>query len=272
MAVHRIAPEPASLAAGIREVAGSGDLFWMLVAREIRTRYRQTALGVAWVVLQPLAPALIFAAVFGSFARLPSGGVPYFLFALSGLIVFGMFSNAVSRASGTFLRDSQLISKVYFPRVLLPVAAGIASAFDFIVGFVLVVVLMVGAGIVPSMTLLIAPLIALEALVLGLALGTMLAALSAHFRDFTIAVPFALQVGLYASPVLYSSELVPSDLRILYAMNPMASITEAFRASLLGSTAPSVGELAVAVAVGLGVVVASVMIYRRAARDLTDVL
>jgi lipopolysaccharide transport system permease protein len=269
---YRITPDPPSIAEQIREILGAGDLFRMLFARELRVRYKQTALGVVWVVLQPLVPALIFALVFGAFARLPSAGTPYFLFALSGLVIFGLFANAASRAGTAFIRDGQLVSKVYFPRALLPLASGSATIVDFAVGVIAILVLMLATGHLPSIALIAVPVIALAALALGLAFGLAISALSAHYRDFAIAVPFALQVLLYASPVVYSAELVPAELRPMYGLNPMVAVTEGFRSAILGISAPSAAEVAMATAIGALTVVIGVVVFSRATRDLTDIL
>jgi lipopolysaccharide transport system permease protein len=270
--VHRISARPPSLAEQLRELIGARELFRILVARDIRTRYKQTALGMAWVVLQPLVPALIFAVVLGAYGRLPSGGVPYFLFVLVGFVVFGLFSNAASRAGMAFLRDAQLVGKVYVPRPILPIAAGSATLLDFAVGLALALVLMLATGHVPPVAILLAPLVALAALVLGLGLGLAIAGLSAHYRDFAIAIPFAIQILLYASPVVYSSELIPAGLRDVYALNPLVAITESFRAAVLGTPAPGSAQLAIAAAIGAALVVLGVAIFNRTSRDLADVL
>lgn len=268
----RISPEPPSIGGQIRELLGAGDLFGVLFARELRVRYKQTALGVLWVVLQPLMPALIFAIVFGAFAQLPSGGTAYFMFALSGMVVFGVFSNSASRAGSAFIRDGQLVAKVYFPRALLPLATGAAATVDFAVGFAVLLGLMLASGQVPTFAVVVAPLIAAVALTLGLAFGLAIAALSAHYRDFAIAIPFALQVLMYASPVLYSPELVPTGLQKIFHLNPMVAVTEAFRSVVLGTAMPSGDELALATASGIFLTVTSVIIFSRASRDLTDII
>src|SRR2546423_3508575 len=272
MAVHRVSEEPASLLEQLRELAAAGDLFQMLLAREIRVRYRQTALGVAWVILQPLVPALIFAAVFGSFARLPSEGMPYFLFALAGLVIFSLFSNAASRAGNAFLRDGQLVSKAYFPRALLPLAAGSGAVVDFAVGLSLVVVLSIATGHATPGMIIAVPIVASVALALGLAFGLAVSALGARYRDFVIAMPFVLQVALYASPIVYSSELVPADLRVAYGLNPLVGLTETFRASVLGAAPPLGSDIALGAAVSGLVVLIGIAVFNRAARDLSDVL
>ena len=269
---HRISPEPLGMAEQLRELLGTRDLFVLLLGREIRVRYKQTGLGVVWVVLQPLVPAVIFALVFGTFARLPSAGVPYLLFALSGLVVFGLFSNAVSRAANSFLRDAQLVTKVYFPRAILPLASGSAAVVDFLVGLVVLVVLMASTGIVPAAAVLAVPLIALFTLAVALGFGLAVSALSAHYRDFALTVPFVLQVALYASPVVYSSELVPTPLRTLYALNPLVTPIEAFRWALLGTPAPSLDQVLAALLTGGATVIFGLAVFWRASRDLPDVI
>lgn len=261
-----------SLAAQARELATSGDLFRMLVGREIRSRYRQTALGIGWVVLQPLVPAVIFAIVFGAFARLPSGGVPYLEFALSGTVIFGLFSNAVVRASNAYLREGALVTKVYFPRALLPLASGFGAIVDFGVGLVLLLVVMLASGHVPPIGFLAVPIIVIGTLALGLSTGLALAALSAHLRDFAIAVPFAMQVALYASPVFYAADIVPAGFRPAYALNPMVGLTEAFRSAVLGSEWATWPDLGIGLAVGFAISVISIGVFLRASRDLSDVI
>ena len=271
-AVRHISPAPPSITEQLRELAAARDLFSILMVRELKVRYRQTALGAVWVILQPLVPALIFTAVLGTFARLPTGGTPYLFFALSGLVLYGLFSSAASRAASAFIRDGALISKVYLPRSVLPLAAGAASIVDFVVGAALLLVLLVASGWLPAAPLLLAPLIGVLALGLGLAFGLAFAGLSARYRDFLIAVPFVLQVLLYASPVIYSTELVPSSWRFLYSLNPMTALIEAFRWSLFGTSALEPGQIALGLAVGVAATFAAVLVFSRSTRDLTDVL
>jgi lipopolysaccharide transport system permease protein len=269
---HRISPEPPPLAERLRELLGSRDLFVLLLGRELRVRYKQTALGVIWVLLQPLVPALIFAGVFGTFARLPSAGAPYLLFALSGLVIFGLFSSAASRASGSFIRDAQLVTKVYFPRAILPLASGSAAIVDFAVGLAVLAVLVVVFGIGLTPAVLAIPLIAASVITLGLAFGLAVSALSAHYRDFALTVPFVLQVTLYASPVVYSSELVPTTLRPIYGLNPLVAPVEAFRWALLGTPPPTLEQIAPALVIGSVAVAIALLVFARVSRDLSDVI
>lgn len=248
------------------------DLFRILFERELKVRYKQTALGVIWVVLQPLVPAVIFAVVFGRFARLPSAGSPYFLFALCGLVVYGLFSGAVGRAGSSLVRDGQLITKIYFPRAVLPVASGAAAIVDFLVGFLLILVLMVASGRMPGLTIIAVPLVVVATLGLALGLGLAVAALSAHYRDFGHVVPFVLQLLLYGSPVVYSMELLPASFANVYALNPLVPLIEGFRWCLLGTPAPTVDQIVLGTVSGLAMVAAGILIFSRASRDIADVI
>jgi lipopolysaccharide transport system permease protein len=271
-AVHRISSRPPSLIDQFREVLGARDLFALLVGRELKIRYKQTALGAVWVILQPLVPAMIFTIVLGTFARLPSTGTPYLSFALAGLVLYGLFSSSASRAASAFVRDEALVTKVYVPRAVLPLAAGAASIVDFAVGAGLLLVLMLATGSLPPVAVVIAPAVAVAALALGLALGLALAGLSARYRDFLIAVPFVLQVLLYASPVIYSTELVPAELRSIYALNPITALIEAFRWALFGTSVLQPPQIVLGIAVGVIASVVALAVFKRSTRDLTDVL
>ena len=256
----------------LRELWESRDLFALLLGREIKIRYKQTALGVAWVVVQPLVPAIIIAVVLGTFARLPSGGSPYLLFALSGFVVYGLFASTVNRAGTSFIRDGQLVTRIYFPRALLPLASGSAAIVDFVVSFAVLIALIFLLGHAPTAGIAAVPLVALLTISLALSVGLAIAALSAHYRDFALAVPFALQLLLYASPVVYSMELVPASIRPLYSLNPLVPLIEGFRSAMLGTPAPSGSEVLGAAITGAAVVAIAIVVFARASRDLADVI
>jgi lipopolysaccharide transport system permease protein len=269
---HRISPDPPPLRVRVRELLDARDLFVILLGRELQVRYKQTALGVVWVLLQPLVPAVIFAVVFGTFARLPSAGAPYILFALSGLVIFGLFSGAVGRAGASLVRDGQLITKIYFPRAILPLASGSAGLVDVLVGLAVVLVLMLGLGHPPTAAILALPFIVGLTLALALGLGLAVAALSAHYRDFGYVVPFVLQVLLYGSPVVYSMEIVPPALANIYAINPLVPLIEAFRWSLLGTPPPTGEQILLGSVTGALMFIAGLVVFSRASRDVADVI
>jgi lipopolysaccharide transport system permease protein len=269
---HTISPEPPPLAERLRELFASRDLFLLLIGRELQVRYKQTALGVVWVILQPLVPAVIIAVVFGTFARLPSAGAPYLLFALCGLVLYGLLSAAISRAGSSLIRDGQLIAKIYFPRALLPLASGTAGLIDFVVGLALLLVLMFAFGVPLTPAVIAVPFIVAFTLALALAVGSAVAALSAHYRDFGHLVPFALQLLLYGSPVAYSLEILPPSIANVVALNPFVPLVEAFRWALLGTPPPTLAQILLGTTAGVIVVIVSILIFSRASRDLADVI
>jgi lipopolysaccharide transport system permease protein len=269
---HRISPQPPPLALRLRELLGARDLFLILLGRELRVRYKQTALGVVWVILQPLVPAIILAIVFGAFARLPSGGVPYLLFALSGLVLYGLFSSTVTWSGNSLIRDGGLITKIYFPRALLPLASGSAGIVDLLVGLAVILVLMIPLGYPPTPALVALPFIVALTLGLALGIGMGVAALGAHYRDFMLVVPFVLQLLLYASPVVYSMEILPPRLAGFLALNPLVPLIEGFRWSLLGTPPPTPEQVVLGSASGLLMVVVGLLVFTRASRYMADVI
>jgi lipopolysaccharide transport system permease protein len=270
--LRRISPDGTPIAQQLAELASSRDLFALLVRREIQIRYNQTFLGLVWVILQPLVPALIFSVVLGTFAQLPSSGIPYFLFVLSGLVLFGLFAGVVSRAGGSLLSDARLITKVYFPRSILPLATGSAAILDFVVGLALLGVFTLAFGRIPGPEILLLPAIVLLTFVAGMGLGFAIAGLSAYYRDFSYVVPFLLQVLLYSSPVMYSSELVPNQLRLILSLNPLVPLIGAFRWGVLGTPPPSVGELTFGMIGILACALVGLVVFERTSRNLTDVI
>jgi lipopolysaccharide transport system permease protein len=269
---YRITPDPPGPAEALRELVAGRGLLGLLLGRELRVRYKQTALGLGWVILQPLIPALIFAVIFGAFARLPSAGSPYLLFALAGMVIFVLFSAAANRAGTSFLRDGALLTKVHFPLSLLPLAAGSSALVDFGVGLVVLVGIGLFFGILPGAPMLVVPLVALGALGLGLGLGLAIAALSSRYRDFAIALPFLLQLLLYASPVVYSLELIPASAQAIYALNPLVALIETFRWALLGTPLPTAWQVGAGLVTGFVATLLGLLVYRRLSRDLTDVI
>ncbi len=248
------------------------DLLVTLARRDVTLRYRQTALGVAWVVLQPLIAAGIFAFVFGVVAELPSGGTPYFVFSYAGLLGWNLFSTTMARASVSLTGNSQLISKVYFPRLILPLSGVFSTLLDFIVATVVMIVLMVFYQITPGMGLLLLPLWMSLITLLALGIGLTAAALAVSYRDVLHILPVMTQMILYASPVAYATVAVPEHLRPLYLLNPMANLIEAFRWSLLGT-----GQVSWKYMLGTIIVVGVVFIggafaFKRMERKFADVI
>jgi len=231
-----IEPSGRSLATSLAEYRSSGTLLLFLALRDVRLRYRQTALGVGWAILQPLLPMLIFAAVF-SRLRLQTGGIPYPLFVFSGFAPWIFISNAVAGASPTFVNNFEMINKIYFPRAVLPMAVVAALALDGMVAAIAVLAVSAWYGYGPIWTWMLLPIVGAAALVVAMAAGVAAASLTAVLRDVKNAVPFLVQLWMYASPVLYPMEWIPAPFRRIAGFNPVAGVLEAFRSCLFG-TAP----------------------------------
>lgn len=266
----RIEPRSGWSALNLREVWAYRDVLWMLALRDVKLRYKQTALGVLWVVLQPLMAAAIFAVIFGHFARLPSDGQPYLLFVYCGLLGWNLFSGIMQRAGNSLVAESRLITKVYFPRLLIPLSAAVAALVDFGVSFVVLLGLLAWFGVWSGVWLLLFP-IALG-LVLALAIGVSLwvSALNVRYRDFSYALPFLIQVWMFASPVVYGLSLVHERWRISFGLNPMVGTLEAFRQAFLGESSLSLPLIGLSAAI-TGVALASgAFFFRRVEREFAD--
>ncbi len=211
------------------------ELLYFLTLRDIKVRYKQTLIGVAWAVLQPVLTTAIFTVIFSTFARFDTGSVPYPLFALSALIIWLFVHTSISLASSSFVNNTSLITKVYFPRLIVPIASSLATLFDLLFGFGILVILMLYYGIVPTSQIVFAPLFIFLALVQAIAFGTLFSALNVRFRDVKFALPFMLQVWMIASPIFYPMNLLSEKWRLAFALNPLTGILEGFRSSMFGS-------------------------------------
>src|SRR5436190_892087 len=266
-----IEPSRGWRALDLRELWRYRELVYFLALRDIKVRYKQTALGVAWVLLQPLLAMGIFSIVFGS-RGLTTNGVPYPLFVVSGLVPWFYFSNATSGASGSVVGNTQLISKVYFPRLAIPLAAVLANLVDLGIGLLLTLVLLIAFGIGVSWSLLaIMPLVVLIVLT-SLSVSVWFSALDVQYRDVRYAVPFFIQVWLFATPVIYSSADVPDRWKPILALNPMTGVIEAFRWALLGTGEFPAAALVVSVAVVVVLLATGLMYFRRMERTFADVI
>ena len=218
-----------------RELLRYRELFYFLAWRDILVRYKQTVIGIAWSVIRPLLTMLVFTVVFGRLARLPNEGVPYPILVFSAMLPWQYFSNAMQESSNSLIAESRLISKVYFPRLIVPASSVIVSAVDFLISLALLGLLMLGYGFVPSWTLLFMPFFFLLATLAALGAGFWLSALNVKYRDFRYIVPFLVQFGLYVSPVGFSSSVVPERWRLLYSLNPMVGVIDGFRWCVQGT-------------------------------------
>lgn len=213
------------------------ELLTFLAWRDILVRYKQTVIGVAWGLIRPLLTMLVFTIIFGTLANLPSHGVPYPVLVFSALLPWQFFANALSDSSNSLLSNAGMISKVYFPRLIVPASAIVVSLVDFAITFVLLLAVMLWYGIYPDWRMLTLPVFVLLALATSLGAGLWFAALNTKFRDFRYIVPFVVQFGLYVSPVGFSSEIVPEKWRLLYSLNPMVAVIDGFRWAVIGGSA-----------------------------------
>jgi lipopolysaccharide transport system permease protein len=254
-----------------RELWEFRELLFFLTWRDVMVRYKQTALGAAWAVLQPALTMVIFTLIFGRLAKLPSDGFPYPIFVYAGLLPWTFFANAVTTSSNSLVNSANLITKVYFPRVIVPLATVCAGLVDFACAFVLLVVLLVWYHVPLTPMFALVPVMLVGTVIAAVAVGTILSALTVSYRDFRYVVPFAVQLWLYATPVMYATRVVPERWRLWYAINPMAGMTEGFRAAILGRTPlwPVIGVSAVTATLAL---VVGVVYFQRVERRFVDIV
>jgi lipopolysaccharide transport system permease protein len=210
------------------------ELFYFLAWRDLLVRYKQTVIGVAWALLRPFLTMVVFTVVFGKIAGLPSGGVPYPILVFAGMLPWQFFSNALSESSGSLVSNANLISKVYFPRLIVPAGAVIVGFVDFLISFVIMAALMVWYGFLPGIQILTLPLWILLAFLAAIGPGLFITALNVKYRDFRYVIPFVVQFGLYVSPVGFRSDVVPEQWRLLYSLNPMVGVIDGFRWAICG--------------------------------------
>ena len=256
----------------LRELWRYRDLLTILIERDIRLRYKQTALGVVWVVLQPLIAAAIFAVIFGRLAKMPSDGQPYLLFVFCGLAAWTYFSQALQRASNSLVTNAQLVSKVYFPRILIPLAHALAVLVDIAVMIIILFFLMVFYRTPITWHLLALPGFLLLAVLTATGMSLWFSALSVRYRDFTYTLPFLIQVWLYASPVVYPAAIIPAAWRNWYSINPVVGFVEGFRWSALGHSALTAKMLGITVVASLFVFLSGAFFFRRVERSFADVI
>jgi lipopolysaccharide transport system permease protein len=264
----RIAPGALSRIS-LRECWAFRDLLYFLVWRDVRVRYRQTLLGASWAVLQPLFSVVVFTVFFGRVAKITTDGVPYPVFSLAAVVPWTYFASAVAAGSIALVAQQQLISKVYFPRLLVPLAAVVTPLIDFAIAFALLVMVMIGYGVTPGPAVAWLPAFTLLGIATALAASLWFCALHVRFRDVRYVTPVLLQLWVFASPVVYPAALVPAEWRALYALNPMVGVIEGYRWALVGGPAPgvmilpSVGVVVIALVFGL-------MFFRRVEGTVVD--
>jgi len=249
------------------------ELFYFLAWRDILVRYKQTVIGVVWALIRPLLTMIVLTVVFGKLAKMDSGGVPYPILVFSAMLPWQFFATSLSESSNSLIGNANMISKVYFPRVVVPASSVIVSAVDFAISFVLLLALMAWYGFVPGPQFLALPLFCVMAFAASLGAGLLLASLNVKYRDFRYVVPFIVQFGLYVSPVGFSSSAIPEKWRLLYSMNPMVGVIDGFRWAILGESSSFYlpGFLLSLLLVSL-LTAAGIWYFRRTERSFADTI
>jgi lipopolysaccharide transport system permease protein len=256
----------------LREVWTARELLYFFVWRDVKIRYKQTAIGAAWAIIQPFMTMVVFSLFFGALAKIPSHGLPYPIFYYSALLPWMYFSGALQNATNVVVEQQHVITKVYFPRLVLPLSAVVSGLLDFGISFLVFLGMMVWYHIKPSPALLLFPLFLLLAVLTALGVGLWLSAINAIYRDVRYVVPFLVQFWLFASPVAYPSSLVPERWRWLYGLNPMAGVIEGFRWALTGHGQPPSGLLAVSAAMVLLLVAGGAAYFQKMEGTIADVV
>jgi lipopolysaccharide transport system permease protein len=270
--VLRITPPGGWFDLDLREVWAFRELVYFFVWRDLKVRYKQTAIGAAWAVLQPFMTMIVFSLIFGVLAKIPSHGLPYPVFYYSALLPWTYFAGALQNATNTVVDQQRVITKVYFPRLVLPIAAVISGLVDFALGFVVFLGMQLYYHILPGRAILILPFLLLLAVLTALAVGLWLSALNAIYRDVRYVVPFLVQLWLFASPVAYPASLVPERWRILYGLNPMAGVIEGFRWALTGQGDPPNLLLAASAGVVLVTLFGGLVYFQKMETTIADVV
>jgi lipopolysaccharide transport system permease protein len=259
-------------AVDLRDLFAFRELLYFLIWRDIKVRYKQTAIGVAWVILQPLLTMGAFSVIFGGLLGVPSEGVPYPVFSYAALLPWILCATAIGKCTMSLVYDANLISKVYFPRLILPTAAVLGTMVDFAVSFTILLAMMAFYGIVPGVAFFSLPLFLMLAFVTVLSIGLWLAALNVKYRDVSFVVPFFTQFWLFLTPVAYSSTIIPPQWRVVYGLNPMVGVVEGFRWALLGTDNPPTPLLAVSVTVVAILLIGGVFYFRRMEAEFADLI
>ena len=268
----RIAPSRGWVSLKLNELWEYRELLYFFVWRDVKVHYKQTILGVAWAVLQPLFTMVIFSLFFGQLAKVPSDGVPYPIFSYTALIPWMFFANGINQSTSSMVNSAGLIKKVYFPRLIIPVSSVLAGLMDFVPAFAVLLGMMLFYGIYPTLQVLWIPAFLLLALVTSLGIGIWLSAMNVRYRDVRYAVPFLVQSWLFATPVVYPSSLLPEPWKTVYAVNPMVGVVEGFRWALLNTESAPGPMIVVSSAAAVALLISGAFFFRRVETTFADVV
>jgi lipopolysaccharide transport system permease protein len=246
------------------------ELLYFMIWRDVKARFKQTALGVTWAILQPVATMVVFTIFFGWLVGVPSDGVPYPIFTFVALLPWQLFSQAVSQSGGSLVAHRELVTKVYFPRLVIPIAAVLLGIVDFLLAFVVFLAMMLYYGMTPTTAVLAVPFLVLLACLAALAIGLWLAVLNVRYRDVRLTIPYITQLWMFATPIAYPASLVPDGWRMLYALNPMVGVVEGFRWALLGTSETLHPSTYVSAVVVVALLVGGLLYFRRMERTFAD--
>ncbi|HSE32887.1 MAG TPA: ABC transporter permease [Pyrinomonadaceae bacterium] len=266
----RIEPASTWTSIGFKELWQYRELLYFLTWRDVKVRYKQTALGAAWAIIQPFFMMVVFSLFFGRLAGVPSDGIPYPVFTFCGLLPWQLFAHALTESSNSLVGNQNLITKVYFPRLVIPMAAVLGGVVDFLIAFAILLLMMLYYGIVPGWAIVSLPAFLLLAIATALGVGLWLSALNVQYRDVRYTINFLVQFWLFATPVAYPSSLIPEKWRALYGLNPMAGVVEGFRWALLGKSDPPGMMLLVSVVVVVLILIGGLYYFRRMEQQFAD--
>lgn len=270
--IIRIEPTKGWVALQLKELWAYRELLYFLVWRDIKVRYKQTALGAAWAIIQPVFTMIVFSIVFGRLGKIPSDGIPYPIFTLAALVPWTFFSQGLSQASNSLVGSAHLIKKVYFPRLSVPIAAVTSGLIDLALAFVVLLGMMVYYGILPTIHVVWLPPLLLLTVVTSLGVSLWLSALNVQFRDVRHVLPFLTQLWLFATPIAYPSSLLPEPWKMLYSINPMVGVVEGFRWALLGADSAPGPMIIVSALAALAILVSGTFYFRRLEKTFADVI
>ena len=267
-----IEPVSAKFKLELKELWQSRELFYFLAWRDMKTRYAQAAIGAGWAIIQPLLTTIIFTVVFSYWAKMPSDGLPYPIFAYAAILPWTLFSRSLERSTLSVVSEGGLIKKVYFPRLIIPIVATFINLVDFIVGFVILIIMMLWYQLWPTWGIIALPFFVSMALMTSLSVSLWLSAINVKFRDVASVVPLLTQLWMFASPVLYPSSIVPERLQSLYALNPMAGVIEGFRWALLAKQPPNWLMVMISFCIVTTIFMAGVVFFKRVERTFADII
>ena len=268
-----IRPKKGLVSINFSELWRYRELFWFLGLRDVMIRYKQAVLGVLWAVIEPIMIMIVFSVIFGKVAKLPSDGLPYPLLTFAAVLPWNLFSKTLAQGGNSLVNNAQMISKVYFPRLIMPAGAVIAGCIDFAIAFVILIVMMFWYGVIPTIAVVFLPLFFLLAVFTSLGAGLWFSALNVMYRDVKHMIPFIIRLGLYVSPVGFLSSVVPEQYRWIYSLNPMVGVIDGFRWCLLGGKIPPYWPgLWISVIFTICLVVSGAFYFRRTERIFADVI